>query len=96
MRTAFEFARLLLGLDPWTDPHGVLLHLDYLAIKAGMSEWLLNFWKAECSLPPGAWKSRMHVRALPGWAYARALALFIQEESAHDTVTKSLTLYTGR
>ena len=86
VRTAFEFARLLYGLDPATDPHGALLHLDYLAIKAGMHDWLLEFWDAQCGLPEDAWAGRMHVRGLPGWAYARALALFAKEESKHDTV----------
>ena len=42
VRTAFEFARLLYALDPWTDPHGALLHLEFLAIKSGMEEWMLD------------------------------------------------------
>ncbi|KAF9777698.1 transcriptional repressor TCF25-domain-containing protein, partial [Thelephora terrestris] len=44
-RTAFEFAKLLYSLDPWTDPHGSLLHLDGLALKAGMHEWILGVWE---------------------------------------------------
>ncbi|EJD41319.1 DUF654-domain-containing protein, partial [Auricularia subglabra TFB-10046 SS5] len=43
-RAAFETARFLLTLDPWTDPHGALLHLDFLAPKAGSKEWLLRMW----------------------------------------------------
>ncbi|KAJ7916300.1 transcriptional repressor TCF25-domain-containing protein [Mycena leptocephala] len=44
VRTAFEFARLLLSLDPANDPHGALLHLDFLAIKTGMGQWLLDMF----------------------------------------------------
>ncbi|KAI0693502.1 transcriptional repressor TCF25-domain-containing protein [Cytidiella melzeri] len=91
VRTAFEFARLLYGLDPSTDPHGALLHLDYLAIKAGMSQWLLDVWSAQSNFTGDEWKGRPHVRALPGWAYARALAIYSQEESHdHTKSTKAL------
>ncbi|KAF8429387.1 transcription factor 25, partial [Boletus edulis BED1] len=34
-RTAFEHARLLISLEPLSEPHGVYLHLDYLCVKAG-------------------------------------------------------------
>ena len=80
-RTAFEFARLLLSLDPWSDPHGAYLHLDFLAIKSGMQSWLLSFSRLfapvvfEASELDESPFSQMPVIALPGWAYARALAL---------------------
>ncbi len=90
MRTAFEFARLLYSLDPSVDPHGALLHLDFLAIKAGMTQWLLDLWDVQCRFSENAWKGRSHVRALPGWAYARALALFVQEEARDDEVGPGL------
>ncbi|KAF8341438.1 transcriptional repressor TCF25-domain-containing protein [Cantharellus anzutake] len=44
IRTAFEFSRLLLSLDPIEDPHGALFHLDYLAMNV--------------ELIPGWWWSR--------------------------------------
>ncbi|KIP10564.1 hypothetical protein PHLGIDRAFT_100960 [Phlebiopsis gigantea 11061_1 CR5-6] len=84
VRTSFEFARLLYGLDTATDPHGALLHLDFLAIKAGMHQWLLDVWDAQCQMKDAEWQGRVHVRALPGWAYARALALFLSEEAQND------------
>ncbi|KAI9466649.1 transcriptional repressor TCF25-domain-containing protein, partial [Lactarius psammicola] len=80
-RTAFEFARLLLSLDPWSDPHGAYLHLDFLAIKSGMQSWLLSFSRlfapviSKTSELEESQFSQMPVIALPGWAYARALAL---------------------
>lgn len=89
MRTAFEFARLLYGLDPSTDPHGALLHLDFLAIKAGMQQWLLDVWETQCQMSETEWQGRAHVRALPGWAYARALAMFIEEDAKNDDVSAS-------
>lgn len=82
MRTSFEFARLLYSLDPWTDPHGALLHLDYLAHKAGMTQWLLDVWDFfSKSSDDGGFRNRLRPTVLPGWAYARALALFTEEES---------------
>lgn len=84
-RTAFEFSRLLYSLDPWGDPHGALLHLDFLSVKAGMAQWALDVWaffesasgkpSKEGEVEGGFLKGRATVLALPGWAYARALAL---------------------
>ncbi|KAJ2915984.1 hypothetical protein MD484_g4437, partial [Candolleomyces efflorescens] len=73
VRTSFEFAKLLYSLDPWSDPHGALLHLDFLAIKSGMHQWLLDVY----GLFDGknSESRRINPSLLPGWAYARALAL---------------------
>lgn len=86
VRAAFEFARLLYALDPWTDPHGALLHLDFLAHKAGMSQWLLDVWDffATHASNEKAYSGRLVPTALPGWAYARALALYVREEEHRD------------
>ncbi|KLO13821.1 DUF654-domain-containing protein [Schizopora paradoxa] len=76
-RASFEFARLLLSLDPYTDPQGSLLYLDYLSIKAGMHDWLLSFWDVHDKLASDS-KLELgcfNVTALPGWAFGRALAL---------------------
>jgi hypothetical protein len=74
MRTAFEFARLLWALDPWTDPQGALMHLDFLTVKAEQYEWFLELeeaWeevrKERPSLPP--------IDARPGWKWSRSLVL---------------------
>ncbi|TFK53351.1 DUF654-domain-containing protein [Heliocybe sulcata] len=84
-RTAFEFAKLLYSLDPAADPHGALLHLDSLAVKAGSGEWLLEVYdffddinKDEKSQ---RWHGRMDPSILPGWMYSRALALRMKEDS---------------
>jgi len=79
-RTAFEFAKLLYSLDPWTDPHGSLLHLDGLALKAGMHDWLLDTWEFFETNPDGL-AGRLTPTVLPGWWYTRALAMKVHEDS---------------
>ena len=95
-RTAFEFARLLLSLDPWSDPHGAYLHLDFLAIKSGMHSWLLSFFNifspVVSKTPPPSEEpeeprsNHAPVCAFPGWAYARALAFRAQGDGHESQV----------
>ncbi|KAF9236917.1 transcriptional repressor TCF25-domain-containing protein [Melanogaster broomeanus] len=80
-RTAFEHARLLLSLEPLTDPHGALLHLDYLSVKAGMGDWLLDVWKV---YQGGSSDDCIDPSVLPGWTYARALLLKAKEKQKKD------------
>ncbi|KAJ3542667.1 hypothetical protein NMY22_g3426 [Coprinellus aureogranulatus] len=89
VRTSFEFARLLYSLDPWSDPHGALLHLDFLAIKSGMHQWLIGVFGlfSEKKGDP----QRMDPSLLPGWTYARALALRIVEDAEKSEHSKSTT-----
>lgn len=92
VRTSFEFARLLYSLDPWNDPHGSLLHLDFLAIKAGMTSWLIDVFDlfAERRANNTAISdARLDPSSLPGWAYARALALKVSEDATKDKVRPS-------
>ncbi|KAL5530807.1 hypothetical protein ACEPAF_7065 [Sanghuangporus sanghuang] len=97
-RTAFEFARLLLALDPYIDPHGSLLFLDFLAIRSSMYEWLLSLWdlhdaEARKEVDTGDTWRRFNVTVLPGWSYARALALWSIEDSKkedHEASTAAL------
>ncbi|PIL36489.1 hypothetical protein GSI_00178 [Ganoderma sinense ZZ0214-1] len=98
VRTSFEFARLLYALDPWTDPHGSLLHLDYLAIKTGMIQWLIELWDLfepelakETTDSKSPYMRRIVPNVLPGFAYARALALFIREERTDDRLHEEST-----
>jgi len=44
-RTALEFCKLLLSLDPVNDPFGVLLRFDYYAIRGKEYGLLTNFVK---------------------------------------------------
>ena len=42
-RTALEFCKLFLCLDPEADPYGVLLRIDFYAIRAKEASYLLSF-----------------------------------------------------
>ncbi|KAJ7165632.1 transcriptional repressor TCF25-domain-containing protein [Mycena crocata] len=87
IRTAFEFARLLLSLDPANDPHGALLHLDFLAVKTGMGSWLLEMFDLYSAqrAKPETKDARADPSLLPGWSYARALALRMEGKSKDPT-----------
>ncbi|KAG2153469.1 transcriptional repressor TCF25-domain-containing protein [Suillus bovinus] len=65
---AFEFGRLLYSLEPWTDPHWC------------MGQWLLDVY-SEFACTKTIFEDHLNPSALPGWAYARALALFAREKS---------------
>ncbi|KAJ9111726.1 hypothetical protein QFC19_001087 [Naganishia cerealis] len=74
-QTAFGYAKILLSLDPHTDPHGSLLWLDFLAIKANNIAWLDQAAAA------------MDVSYLPGFAYNRALGMRIKAQGRDDTAS---------
>ncbi|KAF8189634.1 transcriptional repressor TCF25-domain-containing protein [Pholiota molesta] len=82
VRTSFEFARLMYSIEPWNDPHGALFHLDFLSIKAGMQQWLLDIYDIFANRPTT--DKRLNPSVLPGWAYARALALKLVEDASKE------------
>lgn len=41
-RTALEWTKLILGLDPVSDHHGVLLWMDFLGIKSHQFSWFID------------------------------------------------------
>ncbi|CCA72455.1 hypothetical protein PIIN_06391 [Serendipita indica DSM 11827] len=74
MRTGFEFARMLWMLDPWTDPHGALMHLDFLSVKAEQYDWFMETEEAW----EEARNEKTFLRPLeqyPGWLWSKALIL---------------------
>ncbi|TFK22781.1 DUF654-domain-containing protein [Coprinopsis marcescibilis] len=85
VRTAFEFSKLLYSLDPWNDPHGALLHLDYLATKTGLHQWIVDLFDLFSGRRQESQKtkpdSRINPSFLPGFTYARSLALRLIEVS---------------
>ncbi|KZT51827.1 DUF654-domain-containing protein [Calocera cornea HHB12733] len=95
-RTAFEFARLLLAVDPVGDPHGASLWLDYLALKAGQGQFLLDVWQkwssAILTVELSSDTDVLNPGFLPGWAYARALAEYDAETAKGDTNHEKSTL----
>ncbi|EIW81729.1 DUF654-domain-containing protein [Coniophora puteana RWD-64-598 SS2] len=91
LRTAFEFTKLLWSLDPWSDPHGALLHLDFLAVRANMGDWLLDVYDAYASMYAKSKAQdkdktdRVDPSVLPGWMYARSLAIRVREGGKENT-----------
>ncbi|KAH8928422.1 DUF654-domain-containing protein [Atractiella rhizophila] len=96
-RTAFEWCKLLLSMDPYNDPYGALLHIDFLAVKARQYQYLINL--AE-ELPKAqiAHQERVgygHVLGLqffPGMAFGVALATFHLEREAKKEPEESKKL----
>jgi hypothetical protein len=44
-RTGMEYCKLLFSLDPLNDPYGVLLRIDYYAIRAKEYKFLIKLIK---------------------------------------------------
>lgn len=67
-RTAFEISKLILSLDPDTDPLAMILVIDYYALRSKQYEWFKKFYEE--------WESIKNLSQLPNMAYSYALALF--------------------
>lgn len=61
-RTSLEFCKLLLSLDPDGDPLGIVLAIDFYAIRAREYQWLMDFVKE--------WDSTKNLFWLPNVAYS--------------------------
>ena len=60
-RTALEFCKLLLSLDPDSDPGGVLLLIDFYAVRSGQNEWFVKLYDEM--------EEKKNLSQLPNWAY---------------------------
>ncbi|KAI8919182.1 transcriptional repressor TCF25-domain-containing protein [Powellomyces hirtus] len=80
-RTAFEFAKLLLSLDPEDDPIFTLGIIDFYAINAKEVEWYSRFWDAYCE----QWK----LASKPNHAFSIALATWELETGKNQDHAKS-------
>ena len=58
-RTSLEFCKLLLSLDPESDPTGVLLMIDFYAIRAAQHAWFLRLYEE--------WEPSRNLSQLPNW-----------------------------
>ncbi|XP_037933791.1 transcription factor 25 [Teleopsis dalmanni] len=67
-RTAFELSKLILSLDPDTDPLAIVLVLDYYAIRSKQYSWLIKYYEE--------YDAVRNLLQLPNMAYSYALALF--------------------
>ncbi|KAG0293734.1 Transcription factor 25 [Linnemannia gamsii] len=84
-RTAFEFNKLLLSLDPKRDELGSLLSIDFFALKAQEYVYLQKLYERL--------QEEHGLSQLPSFAYSIALAQFHLESAqgtAHDESSKLL------
>jgi len=67
-RTALELCKVILNLDPTGDPLGIILVVDFFALRANQHNWLLRIH--------GEWESSKNLSQLPNMAYSIAVAKF--------------------
>ncbi|NWI94288.1 TCF25 factor, partial [Pitta sordida] len=67
-RTALEFCKLILSLDPENDPLCVLLLIDFLALRAREYTFLTRLFQE--------WESHRNLSQLPNFAFSVPLAYF--------------------
>ncbi|KAF9135218.1 Transcription factor 25 [Mortierella sp. 14UC] len=84
-RTAFEFNKLLLSLDPKHDELGSLLSIDFFALKAQEYDYLQKLYERL--------QEEHGLSQLPNFAYSMALAQFhleVAQGKSHDESSKLL------
>ncbi|KAI4470318.1 nulp1-related [Holotrichia oblita] len=81
-RTALEFCKLLLSLDPDGDPLAIKLAIDFYAIRAKEFTWLIDFYEE--------WESSKNLSQLPNFAFSIAVAYF--HISSDDTTKADMLL----
>ena len=94
-RTALELCRLLLSLDPDEDPLGVILYIDFYALRSMKYEWLICAYEE--------WEPIRNVSQLPNFAFSVAVAYFHLDEDpesekrlvANSLLQKALIMFPG-
>ncbi|XP_068117538.1 ribosome quality control complex subunit TCF25 [Hyperolius riggenbachi] len=71
-RTALEFCKLILSLDPDNDPLCMLLLIDYLSVRAREYTFLSRVYEE--------WESHRNLSQLPNFAFSVPLALFLYSQ----------------
>ena len=70
-RTALEFCKLFLCLDPMSDPYGILLRIDYYALRAKEAPFLLSFLER---FPREVFDEQTSLLVFPNFLLTAALA----------------------
>ena len=91
-RTALEFCKLALSLDPLEDPLGILLMMDFYALRSQQYSWFLEFLTS--------WDPKRNLTQLPNMAYSMALAQFYSSKNqdfamADHSIQKALIEFPG-
>uniref|UniRef100_A0A8C5DKM4 Transcription factor 25 n=1 Tax=Gouania willdenowi TaxID=441366 RepID=A0A8C5DKM4_GOUWI len=82
-RTALEYCKLILSLDPDSDPLCMLLLIDFLALRSREYQFLLQLYQD--------WEEHRNLSQLPNFAFSTALCYFHlsqQEEVDHEESNK--------
>lgn len=89
-RTAFELSKLILSLNPEVDPLGMVLIIDYYALRSKQYAWVVKFYED--------WDAKKNLSQLPNMAYSYALALFYllgDCEKADKALQYALLMFPG-
>ncbi|XP_059760520.1 ribosome quality control complex subunit TCF25 isoform X2 [Balaenoptera ricei] len=73
-RTALEYCKLILSLEPDEDPLCMLLLLDHLALRARSYEYLIRLFQE--------WEAHRNLSQLPNFAFSVPLAYFLLSQQA--------------
>ncbi|XP_004473490.2 ribosome quality control complex subunit TCF25 [Dasypus novemcinctus] len=73
-RTALEYCKLILSLEPEEDPLGMLLLVDHLALRARSYEYLVHLFEE--------WEAPRNLSQLPNFAFSVPLAYFLLSQQA--------------
>ncbi|CAG2165852.1 unnamed protein product [Oppiella nova] len=80
-RTALEFCKLILGLDPEGDPLSVLLMIDFYALRCEQYDYLVHLYEE--------WEATKKLSLFPNFRYSTALALYYMSLKAPEWVDKA-------
>jgi len=85
-RTALEICKVLMNLDPSSDPLAMILLVDFYALRSRSFQWLVDFYNI-------ANPSR-NLSQMPNFSYSVALATFhlFQESNQQDHLDKADSL----
>lgn len=73
-RTALEYCKLILSLEPDEDPLCMLLLVDHLALRARSYEYLVRLFEE--------WEAHRNLSQLPNFAFSVPLAYFLLSQQA--------------
>ncbi|XP_025776637.1 transcription factor 25 [Puma concolor] len=73
-RTALEFCKLILSLEPDEDPLCMLLLIDHLALRARNYDYLIRLFQE--------WEAHRNLSQLPNFAFSVPLAYFLLSQQA--------------
>ncbi|KAI5701460.1 hypothetical protein M8J75_009781 [Diaphorina citri] len=106
-RTALELCKVLLSLDPETDPLAIILLIDFYALRAQEYAWLIKFyeeWEPDRNLSQEyawlikfyeEWEPDRNLSQLPNFKYSLAVAHFQNNdvEKAHTLLQEALLMF---